>query len=97
MPERSNLSNQIRELTLALASAHVKSQEIFQSEVQKTEAQFRETDQRIAEMRRETQEQFRETDKRFAEMIAVLDERIDKLVIAMGEFIRRNSNGRGKQ
>ena len=46
---------------------------------------------------RRFQEQFRETDKRFAEMIAVLDERIDKLVIAMGEFIRRNSNGRGKQ
>lgn len=39
--------------------------------------------------------QFKETDRRMREMDKKTDERIDKLVIAIGEFIRRQ-NGGGK-
>jgi hypothetical protein len=53
--------------------------------------QFKETDRRM----RETDQQIRETSRRMHEMDKKTDERIDKLVIAIGEFIRRQ-NARGK-
>jgi len=54
----------------------------------------------IAELATETRKgfdrvakQFAETDKRMHEMDKKFDERVDKLVVAIGEFIRRQ-NGR---
>jgi hypothetical protein len=43
---------------------------------------------------RETDQHIREMDQRMHAMDKKTDERIDKLVIAIGEFIRRQ-NGRG--
>ena len=51
----------------------------------------RETDKRFDRVAK----QFEETNRRMHEMDKKTDERIDKLVIAIGEFIRRQ-NGRGK-
>ena len=48
-------------------------------------AQFADSDRRAKEDRELTEKRFRETEKHFRET----DERIDKLVIAAGEFIRR--------
>lgn len=50
---------------------------------------------RVAKQFAETDKRMRETDRRMHEMDKKTDERIDKLVIAIGEFIRRQ-NGRGK-
>ena len=46
---------------------------------------FRETDERLRETDRRIEERFRRTD----EQIRATGDRIDKLVSAMGEFIRR--------
>jgi hypothetical protein len=48
-----------------------------------------------AKYRRETDRRMHEMDRRMREMDKKTDERIDKLVIAIGEFIRRQ-NGGGK-
>ena len=53
----------------------------------KTEERFRETDARLEKLARETDARFRETDGRFRET----DVRIEKLVSAIGDFLR---NGR---
>lgn len=46
---------------------------------------FRQTDERM----RQTDERMRQSDERARERSRQLDERIDKLVIAIGEFIRK--------
>jgi len=66
----------------------------------RTEERFRETDERFGQLEerfRETDERFRQTDERFrqtaaeaAERSRHFDERVDKLVSAIGEFLRRN-------
>jgi hypothetical protein len=48
---------------------------------------FAETDRRM----RETDQHMRETDQRLRESSRALDERIDKLVAAIGELIRRQN------
>jgi hypothetical protein len=48
--------------------------------------QFRE----VAKCMRETDERIRENDGRCSERARQSDERIDKIVVAIGEFIRRN-------
>lgn len=52
----------------------------------KTEKLFRETDRRW----RETDKRFREGDQRLRDMGKHTDERIEKLVSAIGELIRRS-------
>jgi uncharacterized membrane-anchored protein YhcB (DUF1043 family) len=59
-------------------------------------AQFAAVTKRMDEDRAHTEERFRETDERFREMAREnsqrsreLDERVDKLVLAIGELIRK--------
>lgn len=49
----------------------------------------------VAKQSEETDRQIRDMNRRMHEMDKKTDERIDKLVIAIGEFIRRQ-NGGGK-
>lgn len=56
--------------------------------------QFAETDRRMAETDRrlkETNEHLRETERLMKESSKQVDERIQQLVIAIGEFIRRDT------
>jgi predicted nucleic acid-binding Zn-ribbon protein len=64
------------DVLVLLTEAQIKTEEQFQE----TEQRFRETDQRL----RDLDQQSRERDR-------VLDERVDKLVSAIGEMLR---NGR---
>jgi len=54
----------------------------------------RETDAQMREYKRETDAQMRESKREADERGKRLDERIDKLVIAIGEFIRRQDESR---
>jgi chromosome segregation ATPase len=76
---------ELDEVLAAIADAQAENAKRFRETEQRfreTEQRFRETDERF----REVAERFRETDERFRET----DARIDKLVSAIGEFIRRD-------
>jgi predicted nucleic acid-binding Zn-ribbon protein len=75
---------------VVLLEAQAKTEERFQELGQEMKQGFRE----MREGFRETKERFRETDARMAALGASLDERIAKLVSAIGELVRRD--GRAK-
>jgi predicted nucleic acid-binding Zn-ribbon protein len=77
MAEEENLTTRVDKLE-QLAVLLTQSQIATNEDFQKTEAQFRETDRRIAESRLECESRGK-----------ALDERIDKLVSAIGELISR--------
>ena len=75
---------------VVLLEAQAKTEERFQEIGQEMNEGFRE----MREGFRETKERFRETDARIASLGRDLDERIAKLVSAIGELVRRD--GRAK-
>jgi hypothetical protein len=82
---------------VVLLEAQVKTEERFQELGKEMKDGFRETKEGFREMRegfRETKDRFRETDARIAALGASLDDRIGKLVSAIGELVRRD--GRAK-
>ena len=76
-------------LTL-LIEAQIRTEERFSQ----TDAQMAETGRLLREQMAETRQLLRETDARGLERSRQLDERIEKLVIAIGEFLRRNGKDR---
>jgi hypothetical protein len=62
--------------------------------MRETDERMRETDQRMREGFRQTEERFRETDERDRRRSREFDERVDKLVVAIGEFIRNQGSPR---
>jgi hypothetical protein len=71
---------------VVLLEAQAKTEERFQDLGQEMKEGFREIKERF----RETDERFRATDARIAALGRDLDERIGKLVSAIGELVRRD-------
>jgi peptidoglycan hydrolase CwlO-like protein len=87
------------DVLVLLTEAQIKTEERFQEtdlRFQETEQRFQQTDERFEEtgkLIRETGQHLRELDRQSRERDRVLDERVDKLVSAIGEMLR---NGRAK-
>ncbi|MGO9255832.1 MAG: hypothetical protein ACLQU1_05970 [Bryobacteraceae bacterium] len=86
MPEKlSARVEKLEDLMVLLAKEHIKTEESFRE----TDRRFAETDRRFAE----TDRRMREMDERSRERDRILDERVDKLVSAIGDLIRTRTDG----
>jgi len=72
-----------------LAEAQIETVKRLNAQSEEITRRFRETDERIRTLAEETSKRFKEAEARSREAEARLDERIDRLVSAIGEMIRR--------